>query len=96
MANQEHVDLLRREDVQNFNLWRRENPDIVPDLSESYFSESADLSRVNFSGANLERIDLSGVNITLADFSKSNLTGAILFRAILAGSACRIRRMPLY
>ena len=52
MANSEHVAQLQ-EGVEAWNLWREQNPDIQPDLSET------DLSRVN-----LGETDFCGADTT--------------------------------
>jgi hypothetical protein len=51
MANEEHLAQLR-EGVDAWNAWRKEHPNIVPDLSEASLV-GADLSLANLSGANL-------------------------------------------
>ena len=45
MANDEHVALLKQ-GVDAWNAWRRENPDMRPDLSDADL-EGADLSKAN-------------------------------------------------
>src|SRR5436305_13494770 len=55
MAKKEQVELLKRS-VPEWNQWRKEHPDIGPDLS------SADLSSANLSSANLNSADLSRPN----------------------------------
>jgi len=87
MANQEQLDILKQ-GVEAWNRWRKEHPDIRPDLSEVNLQVSnlfgADLSHTNLSGsiladANLFRADLFG-----ADLSLSYLFGADLSRADLS------------
>ena len=55
--NDEHVALLKQ-GVTAWNAWRKENPDIRPDLNE------ADLERASLSGANLKWADLSAAGAT--------------------------------
>jgi hypothetical protein len=79
MANEKHVARLRQS-VVSWNAWRKENPDIVPDLSR------ADLSRVD-----LSRADLSAVGRAAADrrayLIVTHLGGGNLFpRADLSGA----------
>jgi hypothetical protein len=76
MASKKHVARLRQ-GVEAWNQWRRENPNIRPDLS------GAILIRANLSGADLRRVDLRhadlfGANLSGADLSEANLNGADL------------------
>jgi hypothetical protein len=90
MANNEHVALLKQ-GVAAWNAWRRENPDIRPDLRE------ADLREVNLGGANLikadlrrtdlREADLSGAGLIRADLREVNLGGANLRGADLRGAS---------
>lgn len=92
MANQRHVDILTRDGVEMWNLWRKEEPEIQPDLfganlfgadlAEADLAE-ANLRRVNLRGANLRRVNLSGTYLSSADLSGANLHRANLFRAYL-------------
>jgi hypothetical protein len=89
MANDEHVAMLKK-GVEAWNKWRRDNPDIRPDvrganLSGANLSE-ADLSAANLSGANLSEADLSGADLRAANLSGANLNGADLTRANLSGA----------
>ncbi len=61
MADQRHIAILKR-GTQVWNLWRQQNPTVVPDLSK----------------ANLSKADLSGANLSKADLSRSNLEGVDL------------------
>lgn len=71
MANDEHLKILEQ-GVLNWNDWRKHNPEIEPDLSNS-----------NLSGMRLSRVDLSGANLSRSDLSYSDLGHADLFRADL-------------
>jgi uncharacterized protein YjbI with pentapeptide repeats len=51
MANEEHVARLKQ-GVATWNAWRKENPDIVPNLSEANLT-GEDLSEANLRKANL-------------------------------------------
>src|SRR5215469_2106373 len=64
MANDDPIALLKK-GIAAWNKWRKENPDICPDLS------GADLRRAHLYGANLSGADLSG-----ADLSEAGLSGA--------------------
>jgi hypothetical protein len=85
MANDEHVALLKR-GVDAWNEWRREYPDIRPDLSEADLSGAnlilARLYQANLSGANLSGANLDRANLE-ADLSGANLSGAHLQEAVL-------------
>ena len=97
MANSEHVQLARRRD---WNKWRADHPDVIPDLSDATLSYSdlhrADLSRAklgraDLSGANLGEADLSGAKLSraklwFADFTRADLNGADLSGADLRGA----------
>ena len=69
MANEEHVAQLNR-GVKVWNKWRKENPNIEPDLA----------------GAQLSKMDLEGVNLFQTNLSLANLGGANLIEADLRGA----------
>ncbi len=79
MANPDHVAKIK-EGVGVWNKWRKENPEIIPDLNW------ASLSRKNLGGANLERAILINATLTGADLRRANLKGAYLIRADLRGA----------
>jgi hypothetical protein len=83
MANQEHHDILRQ-GVDVWNNWRREHPEIRPDLSEADLSK-AKLSRANLRGARLRRANLRGANLIGADLAGTYLAGADFSEADLSG-----------
>src|SRR5829696_14272 len=60
LANEEHVDRLKQ-DVEAWNAWREENPDIRPDLLEADLS-GATLIETNFTGADLTNCWIYGVS----------------------------------
>ena len=74
MANQEHLDALKR-GVEYWNLLREEHWPEYRDI---------DLSRAILSLANLSFADLSEANLIGVDLSKADLIGADLSRAILS------------
>ena len=91
MANQEHLDILKQ-GVEVWNQWRKEYPDIQPNLVGADLSgadlRKADLSEANFTKADLSGADLcdvrfhndtiSGGFLTGTDFCEANLSGANL------------------
>ncbi|MEM7759843.1 MAG: pentapeptide repeat-containing protein [Cyanobacteria bacterium P01_A01_bin.40] len=94
MADETHLKILR-EGVKVWNQWRKDNPDIEPDLSRSQLKDAnlygINLSRVNltgvdFTGADLRSAQLIHANLYGANFFSSNLTSADLRKANLGGA----------
>jgi hypothetical protein len=81
MANEEHVALLRR-GVEIWNAWRKENSDIVPDLSGASLS-GADLTAASLIGTALAKADLREAMLIMASLSGADLTAAFLTGADL-------------
>ncbi len=91
MANKEHLAILRQ-GVEEWNQWRKENPNLKPDLSNVELPQ-ADLFGANLFGVNLIKANLFGanligtilirVNLSQADLSRANLSRANLSQAIL-------------
>lgn len=77
MANLQHLEFLKEEDVEAWNTWRRGKPEINPDL------ENADLSCMELRGVNLSNANLIGVNLQASDLTNANLRNAILIAARL-------------
>jgi len=71
MANQEQLALLKR-DTKQWNDWRTQHPELLPDLS------GGDLSSANLSHAHLADTDLSDARLNYADLSGANLNRAHL------------------
>jgi hypothetical protein len=88
MANQRHVDILLRDGVRIWNLWRKEEPVSRPDLSHADLSHAdlreAILGEADLLGANLRRADLEGAHLVGANLSHADLEGAYLQRADLS------------
>ena len=85
MANRQHVAVIRC-GVEKWNEWRREFPNVDPDLSD------ADLRLPNGDGyddANLRRANLSGANLAGASLRGADLSDANLFGAWLVGATLR-------
>jgi len=88
MANDERVALLKK-GVTAWNAWRRENPNIRPDLSNADLS-AADLSGANLARANLREAILFKANLGSADPVEANLRDhADLSNADLRGADLR-------
>jgi len=86
MANPEHLEILKQ-GVKAWNEWRRENPDVVPDLAR------ADLRRADLPGANLSGAKLMGADLGRADLRGANLGGADLVEANLFWANLRGARL---
>ena len=100
IAIDEHVAMLKQ-GVTAWNAWRRENPNIRPDLSNADLS-GADLSGANLARANLREAILFKANLgradpveanlrdhadlSGADLARANLREAVLFKANLTGA----------
>lgn len=81
MANEEHLKVLRK-GVEEWNLWRKKNPSIYPDISNALLWK-AELSRINFNYTNLSGADLHEANLRWSTAIEGNLNGANLTRAVL-------------
>ena len=83
MARTSHLKTLEKgPDV--WNTWRRENPDIAPDLSGANLI-NADLGRANLDDTDLSKADLSKAQLSHANLNRSNLDLATLTLADLLG-----------
>jgi uncharacterized protein YjbI with pentapeptide repeats len=89
MASKEHLGVLKQ-GIRVWNRWRKNNPDIFPDLSKADLSggdfAKADLNKANLTRANLIRTDLSEANLREAHFRLANLSEADLSGAKLIGA----------
>jgi Pentapeptide repeats (8 copies) len=89
MANDEHVAMLKQ-GVAAWNKWRRENPNILPDLSAANLSAAtlveANLTEANLTEASLTEASLPEANLIKADLRRGDLTGANLSGAALGGA----------
>jgi hypothetical protein len=97
MANPEQLDILKQ-GVKVWNQWRKEHPDIRPDLSGANLSgadligadlDEADLSEADLSYATLWIADLEGANLSRADLRHAYLYHAYLGGANLSGADLR-------
>lgn len=91
MANEEHVKILEK-GVEAWNKWRKDNPDVKPDLRKAILIGAeltyVNLRETNLIGAKLNRAylmnaDLSGAYLMNEDLSGANLSGANLSGANL-------------
>ncbi|NEP13030.1 MAG: pentapeptide repeat-containing protein [Symploca sp. SIO2C1] len=89
MANPDHLAELNK-GVQMWNQWRRENPDIIPDLTKANLSgvdlRKADLCQANLSFADLRHAKLSRAKFSDTRFSSANLSKVDLSSANLSKS----------
>jgi hypothetical protein len=89
MANSEHVERLKH-DIQEWNSWRRNYPNIRPDLRSANLSRTllngADLSEADLSGVYLIRANLPGTNLSNANLSDGGLSMSILTDADLSNA----------
>jgi uncharacterized protein YjbI with pentapeptide repeats len=89
MANKEQLKLLLQ-GVATWNEWRKENPDVSPDLSQTHLGAlslaGANLSGANLSNSDLGGSDLRGANLTGASLNGSHFDGANLSGANLIGA----------
>ncbi len=92
MANEEHLNVLNQ-GIVIWNQWRKQNPQIHPDLSGAHLFETdlheADLSntylyQANLWEANVDRANLSGTHLSKANLNRANLNGANLIGADLS------------
>ena len=70
MANRQQLRRLKREGVEAWNQWRRENPEVAIDV------RGANLKRLVLRGFDLSRADIRGANFSQADLTGANFTGA--------------------
>src|SRR5689334_9775790 len=96
MANQDHLDVLKQ-GIAVWNTWRKEHPDIQPDLSDANLAglhfifiranlSGADLREANLSGADLREANLREAHLELAHLELAHLRGADLSGATLTGA----------
>jgi hypothetical protein len=87
MANEEHLEILKQ-GWEVWTQWRKENPDIRPDLRKADLS-GANLFRADLSGANLFGAILRGAVLRGADFRGTDLRGVDLIATDLGGACFR-------
>jgi len=89
MANPEHLKILKQ-GVKVWNAWRRKNPDIKPDLSQTDLSKRVmiwpDLSPDIFVLSPNEEPDLITANLKEVNLKKTSLEKSVLIGANFSGS----------
>ena len=86
MANLKQLDILKK-GVDSWNLWRINNPHILPSLSEAglhmAYLKEANLSMADLTDADLRLAELVEANLNDADLTWANLNEAVLRKANL-------------
>jgi hypothetical protein len=89
VANPDHIAVIAK-GVEAWNGWRRDNPDVVPDLAGAFFVQAqlagANLEAANLDEARLSQANLSDADLTMAHLSAADLDEAVLHRAKLHGA----------
>ena len=85
MSNPEHLAKLK-EGVEAWNQWRKQKPQIQPDLCGADLSR-ADLYGADFSRANLSKADIHWANLRDTSFDGANLAEANLTAVNLHGAS---------
>jgi uncharacterized protein YjbI with pentapeptide repeats len=89
MANEEHLKMLWQSD-EIWDQWRKDNPEIIPDLSRIKFRSKEKSWRINdgaiFSVINFRKVNLMEADLMNAEFVEANLRGADLRKAMLSGA----------
>jgi uncharacterized protein YjbI with pentapeptide repeats len=96
MANQDHIEILRK-GVNYWNDWRKQHPEIIPDLKGAKLSDSnipwptenidkANFRGINFSKSLLDDCRLRGANLRESNLIEAKLRGADLRKANLRGA----------
>jgi uncharacterized protein YjbI with pentapeptide repeats len=84
MANREHIKILKQ-GVKVWNKWRKDNPKIVPDLS-NYDFEEIHFDGIDFKNVDLEHSMFFNSSLTRTLFSESNLHFTTFSDVNLSGS----------
>lgn len=83
MANQRHLDLLIEERVSTWNRYRKQHPEIQPDLGQADLHD-LDLNNAQLQHADLHRASLCDTLLSSAQLDYSNLSNADLSNGILS------------
>ncbi len=87
MANQEHIELLKKS-VEEWNQWRKKNPDLIPDLNNT------NLKEINCRKANLKKASIQGTHLQGAKLQGADLQEAKLYNAFL--NDAKLQRANIY
>lgn len=91
MASPIHLNQLKK-NLEQWNLWRKQHPDIKPDLSNAYLCAAplsvVDLSHACLTQADFYAADLWCADLHQADAQSANLSGVSLSGANLAEADC--------
>lgn len=92
MANSEHLEILKQ-GVEVWNKWRKNNPNIIPDLSGSHLNRTClieiDFSEINLSGSDLSFSYLIDAKMVRANLYQTDLATTDLRGADLEGANLR-------
>lgn len=85
----EHLELLfnalEKRDITIWNNWRKENSDIVPDLSDGDFSDIINLCGIDFHKSIIRYASFNASNLEGADFRDADCEGTGFGDAVLRG-----------
>src|SRR5713226_9197003 len=84
MADQHYLGLLKQ-GVNAWNIWRKDHPEIRPNLSDANLVR-ANLNWADLTGADLNWADLTGADLSWADLSRAYLSGAELSGATVGAT----------
>jgi len=88
MADEKHLEILSK-GVEEWNRWRKEHPDVIPDLREANLGYTVKTGKSiynDLSGINLSKSLLDDSNLSIIDFSNANFYESKLNRVDLSYS----------
>ena len=84
MANQEHIKILKQ-GVQAWNRWRREHPEIQPDLGRMYLRDAI-LQGFYIPGDTIMQLRFEDIDLSLTNFREAYLDGCIFSQVKFNGA----------